>query len=268
MPTRPSPGGSTGTWATELNAWLDVAHNSDGTIGAGQPGATAATRFVGATTSGAPVSGTFVAGDFVLDKTGAVWVCITAGTPGTWTCATKSRTQLGATAAGILTENYCSFLGNAPAAPNSGVVFGQLFGLRAGDSVTGIVLRNTVAAAGTLPTTARFGLADSTGRILVLSGNLNTLANWTVGPMLFPFTAPYTVLADGGYFGCFVVSGTWGTTQPTVARFGSPAAALSSAIGGSAPVAFQWTGQTDLPAIAASLTLTTGIGIGFYMALY
>lgn len=30
MPTRPSQGGSSGTWGSELNAWLDVGHNSDG----------------------------------------------------------------------------------------------------------------------------------------------------------------------------------------------------------------------------------------------
>lgn len=32
-PVRPSQGGSGGTWGSELNAWLDVSHNSDGTLG-------------------------------------------------------------------------------------------------------------------------------------------------------------------------------------------------------------------------------------------
>jgi hypothetical protein len=50
----------------------------------GLPGATAPARFVGGTTSGAPVTGTFAAGDFVIDQTGAVWVCTAAGSPGTW----------------------------------------------------------------------------------------------------------------------------------------------------------------------------------------
>lgn len=48
-------------------------------------GATAATRYVGGTTSGAPTTGTFAVGDFVIAQNGAVWVCTTAGTPGTWT---------------------------------------------------------------------------------------------------------------------------------------------------------------------------------------
>lgn len=56
--------------------------------GAGLPlgltGATAATRYVGATASGAPASGTFAVGDFVIDRTGSAWVCTVAGSPGTW----------------------------------------------------------------------------------------------------------------------------------------------------------------------------------------
>ena len=54
-------------------------------IGAtGLPGATAASRYAGATASGAPTAGTFAVGDYVIDQTGAVYVCTVAGTPGTW----------------------------------------------------------------------------------------------------------------------------------------------------------------------------------------
>lgn len=52
---------------------------------AGLTGATAASRYVGATTSGAPATGTFVKGDVVVDQTGKVWVNTTAGSPGTFT---------------------------------------------------------------------------------------------------------------------------------------------------------------------------------------
>jgi hypothetical protein len=50
----------------------------------GLPGATAATRYVGGTVSGPPASGTFAVGDFVVDQSGAAWVCTVAGSPGTW----------------------------------------------------------------------------------------------------------------------------------------------------------------------------------------
>lgn len=64
---------------------------SDGTVGitpgltvTGLTGATAASRYVGATSSGAPASGTFAVGDYAIDRTGTIWVCTAAGTPGTW----------------------------------------------------------------------------------------------------------------------------------------------------------------------------------------
>lgn len=54
-------------------------------ISSGLTGATAATRYVGGTVSGAPVSGTFTVGDFVVDQAGTIWVYATGGT---WTRAT------------------------------------------------------------------------------------------------------------------------------------------------------------------------------------
>lgn len=73
-------------------------------------GATAATRYVGATASGAPVAGTFAVGDFIIDQSGKAYVCSVAGSPGTWVAVGGSGggslveidTQvLGADAAGI-----------------------------------------------------------------------------------------------------------------------------------------------------------------------
>ncbi|MGH7611805.1 MAG: hypothetical protein ACREN4_07275 [Candidatus Dormibacteria bacterium] len=56
-------------------------------IPTGVAGAAAATRYVGGTASGAPATGAFLVGDFVVDQTGKVWICTAAGTPGTWTQA-------------------------------------------------------------------------------------------------------------------------------------------------------------------------------------
>lgn len=47
-------------------------------------GATVAFRYFRGTASGAPASGTWVAGDIVPDQTGRFWLCTTGGTPGTW----------------------------------------------------------------------------------------------------------------------------------------------------------------------------------------
>jgi hypothetical protein len=67
------------------NVGLSVGSYAEFLSASGLTGATAASRYVGGTASGAPVSGTFAVGDFVVDQTGKVWVCTTA--PGTWTQA-------------------------------------------------------------------------------------------------------------------------------------------------------------------------------------
>jgi hypothetical protein len=51
----------------------------------GLTGAVTASRYAGATGGGSPVTGTFLAGDFVIDVgNGLIWVCHTGGSPGTW----------------------------------------------------------------------------------------------------------------------------------------------------------------------------------------
>jgi hypothetical protein len=57
-------------------------------IASGLSGASAASRYVGATASGAPITGTFAIGDFIIDQTGKVWICTAAGSPGAWTQST------------------------------------------------------------------------------------------------------------------------------------------------------------------------------------
>lgn len=177
------------------------------------------------------------------------------------------RDQLGRTAAGVLVESGNSTLYTTGTAPVSQSVYGTLLGLRGGDIVTGIALRNNTAAAGSLPTTARFGIADSTGKILALSGNDTALALWPTGANPHALAAPYTVLADGGYFACFVVNGVWGTTPPTPIRQ-TGSGLIAGALGSAAPEAFVWTGQTDLPIVGNSMTITTAATLGYYIAFY
>lgn len=50
----------------------------------GLTGAVSGTRLVGATAGGAPLIGTFIIGDFIIDRTGTIWICTSNGTPGTW----------------------------------------------------------------------------------------------------------------------------------------------------------------------------------------
>lgn len=75
--------------AQDGTSWVCITGGSPGTwkpnyAGAQLPGAVAASRYAGATTSGAPTTGTYAVGDFVVDQTGLLWICRTAGTPGGW----------------------------------------------------------------------------------------------------------------------------------------------------------------------------------------
>lgn len=189
----------------------------------------------------------------------AVWLEI-ASDPST---ATE---DLALTARGLLaqTGDRGPYVGGDQA-PATQVVYARLLGLRGGMVVTGIALENSTQAVTANPTTARAGLADATGKILVLSGNLNAAATWIGGVVQLAFTAPFTIPANGGYLACFVVNGVWGT-PPTLAR-GRANNFAGSAMGAFAPDCVQWGGQTDLPAINSSITLGGG-GLSFWMGAY
>lgn len=83
----------------------------------GLTGATAATRYVGGTTSGAPVTGTFAVGDFIIDETGVLWICTAAGSPGTWTAlVTTANTAQTINGAKTFIEQLAIYDTNAGAA--------------------------------------------------------------------------------------------------------------------------------------------------------
>ena len=63
---------------------LSPANSARGGFPLGLAGATAATRYVGAVASGAPLTGTFAVGDFVIGQDGTLRICTVAGSPGTW----------------------------------------------------------------------------------------------------------------------------------------------------------------------------------------
>jgi hypothetical protein len=122
----------------------------------GLTGAVSASRYVGATTSGAPVSGTFTTGDFVVTQDGHIFVCTAGGTPGTWANAGAS--------AGVSTFNSRSGAvtpGNADyLAVASGGLTGAVTATRfAGGTASG------APGSGTF-TTGDF-VVDVTGRIFI-----------------------------------------------------------------------------------------------------
>jgi hypothetical protein len=77
------------TAAGSPGTWIDAGAATKG-LPAALTGATAATRYVGGTTSGAPSSGTFAKGDYVIGQDGSISWCTAAGSPGTWTTFSAS----------------------------------------------------------------------------------------------------------------------------------------------------------------------------------
>lgn len=66
-----------------------VSEQATSFIPTGKTGATAASQYAGATVMSAPTTGTWEVGDFVIAQQGTIWICVVAGTPGTWQRLTR-----------------------------------------------------------------------------------------------------------------------------------------------------------------------------------
>lgn len=84
----------TGVYAPKANPVFTGIATTPGLAVTGLTGSVAASRYVGATVSGAPTTGPHLVGDFVIDQAGIVWICTAAGTPGTWVDASSSGREL------------------------------------------------------------------------------------------------------------------------------------------------------------------------------
>jgi len=71
----------------------------------GVTGATAASRYAGGTATGAPDTGTFCLGDWVIAQDGALWICTDPGPPAVWVSAAVA-------AAGVALLTGAAFTGN------------------------------------------------------------------------------------------------------------------------------------------------------------
>jgi Pectate lyase superfamily protein len=81
------PGSSGGSWVNLDQALITGASGSLVSLAVtGLTGATAGARLVGGTAGGAPSTGTWIAGDLVVDNSGNLWVCTAGGSGGsaTW----------------------------------------------------------------------------------------------------------------------------------------------------------------------------------------
>ena len=137
-------------------------------------------------------------------------------------------------------------------------------GLRSGDVVTNMIASVTTAAAGAVPTLIRMGIADSTGKMLAVTADLKSDAQWTAQQeAVFPLSAQLTIPAEGLYYLCIIEVGAFGGTPLQLRRFGT--AGIITAVGTGKLISAAQSGLTDLPAVNSSLVLVTAGYDAFYM---
>jgi hypothetical protein len=172
----------------------------------------AAARFVGGSAGGAPAGSVpALAGDFVIDQTGPVWVCTSAGTPGTW-ASTSGRflcTPTAYTPSGQTLLQTCS----ATMAPLACAGTTVAAGSNGGEIST--------VASWSSPSAGVLDVASTTG--FPATGSLYVVASST-GPALIT----YSGTAGGNQFtGCAYVSGS---ATGTVATGGNVTNAAGGAV--------------------------------------
>lgn len=129
----------------------------------GLPGALNTSEYVGATTSGAPVSGTFSPGNWAIDLAGTIHICITGGTPGTWAEMTSNsygqtlsnKTLTAPTLTGVTTAATI----NATVLSGSTSVSSPIH-INTGNTGAGVQSRYMGGTAGGAPTSGTFALND------------------------------------------------------------------------------------------------------------
>lgn len=80
----------------------------------------------------------------------------------------------------------------------------------AGQTASGVWLFITQIASGTPPTNMQFGLMDSNGVVVAVTGDLTgTLSSGALGYRWLPFTSPYKFPRPGWYYLVWCSTGTW-----------------------------------------------------------
>lgn len=218
-----------------------------GTTGAPHPG-----RFVGVTTTGAPTTGTYRIGDYIVTQNGQMFVCVAAGTPGTWVTPSDTRNLL-AVGEETVSRHWAR---DTTVLTGTGAFRVTFFTARKSETTTQIRVHSGGTAAAATPTLVRLGLylvdAAGNGTLVAATANDTTLFAAANTAYTKTWSTPYAKTAGQRYaFGSLVVTSA---TAPTLV--GGVIGSASEAA--TAPrLAAQITGQTDLPASFTDAALAT-----------
>ncbi len=168
------------------------------------------------------------------------------------------RTQAMYTGGGLVSANYPPQAMRAGAIPTAGTTNGTtilgLLGLRAGDTVTNVVVYTTVA--GTALSFAKLGLYTPVGStsatLVAATGSVSATFNAGAGFKVVPLTAPYVVPTTGAYQAAFLQWGSGATGATLGLALG---ANLTAAIGSGAFFTGNIVTQADLASAAGTVAV-------------
>ena len=163
-------------------AVVAVAGDYFGVVPAALTGATSGTvRLAGAlNVNGPPVAGTFQVGDMVMDPSATLWVCTTAGTPGSWSPT--------------VSQNFASRSATATLTLNELTVF-------SGSSAAQILTLPSSSVHGTMNQIVNTATVSVT-----ISGGASSLSNYGVNGNITLQANQSVQIASNGSGGWFVVS--------------------------------------------------------------
>lgn len=234
---------NTGDWVTTLTGQIFIC-TAGGTPGTwvqsggggsatnyaptGLSGATSASRYVGATTGGAPVTGTFVQGDYVVDRTGKMQICTVSGTPGTWVQsgtvapihvstglagATNGSRWIGSTASGPPVQTVSATATSCDSSGLTAVVTcasGGTTGMLPGQVVAKTAGSGTLATGTTIlsvDSLTQFTLSAAVTGALLGGATLTTYGTYSVGDWVTTAIGQVWVCTVAGSPGTWILSG-------------------------------------------------------------
>jgi hypothetical protein len=215
----------------------------------GTTGAPSAGRFVGVTTGSAPAGGTYAVGDWCITATGQMWICVAAGTPGSWISVRDGSYSVPGVETSMPREMNIS-----SAAVGSGTIRFTYWQARASSTVNQLStqLGGTVASGVTLARMAVYSVASNGDLALVAkTANDTTMYTGTSGSVYTkPTESPWAKTAGQWYASAVLVIAS---TSPSLS---GSAASTSGRWDVQPRITATRGGQTDLPEAIASGLLT------------